>query len=387
MPKILCLLLGGLVSLTLVGPAQAALDTNPANPLARPGPWLWSTIATKANPELLNYQRATDPREKVALAKIAKTPKARWFANCRSCNVDTIRREVARYVADSRRTDPDALVQLAIFGLWPDGEIVNGTRPALSWTLARYQAWIKEIAAGIGNARVAIILEPDLAISANHGDALKDPTPYKRMRFAAWSAQYLSQTLKREAIYLDVGSADWLRIPNAVRLLKASGIRYVRGFALGATHYDGVADNVRYAATLSAALGAEGITGKKAVIDTADNGTPFTWLQWRARWGDKYAETKNDFYRFDNTPTCRSRTERVCQTLGHRPTWNPLDAEAAKVGLGTDNPTGRRQAARVVDGFLWFGRGWRWMQTGGNDPYTYGRSVRMGTFTPFLQAG
>ena len=386
MRKVLGLLLVGVLSTSLLGRADAALPANPANPLAVPGAWTWSSIATRANPELLNYQKATDAGQKAALAKIAKTPKARWFANCGSCNVATIRQEVARYVADSRRTDPNALVQLAIFGLWPDGEVVNGKRPALSWTLARYQGWIKQIAAGIGNARVAIVLEPDLAISANHGDALKDPTPAKRMRFAAWAAQYLAQTLTREAIYLDAGSADWLTVPEAVRLLRASGIGYVRGYALGATHYDGVADNVRYAAALDAALGAAGITGRKAVIDTADNGTPFTWLQWHARWGAKFAQTKNDYYRFDNTPTCRSRTERVCQTLGHRPTWNPLDAEAPKVGLGTDQPTLRRQAGRLVDGFLWFGRGWRWMQTGGNDPYTYGRSVRMGTYTRFVQA-
>lgn len=378
-----------LLALSLVGPSEAALPANPSNPLAQPGPWKHSTIATRANPEFTNYRDEPDPARKAALARIAKAPKARWFANCRSCNVDNVRNNVAAYVVDAQRAGPDSLVQLAIFGLWPDGEVVNGKRPAMSWSMARYQRWIRQIAAGIGTARVAIILEPDLAISANHangGRELRDPTPGLRMRMTAWAAQYLSQTLRRESIYIDAGSADWLYVDEAVRLLRASGIQYVRGFALGATHYDSVAANVAFAAKVSAALSRGGIRGKRAVIDTADNGTPFTWKQWDARWGDKYRATRNEYYQFDNTPTCGSRTERVCQSLGHRPTWNPTGPEAAKLGLGTDNPGLRQQAERLVDGYLWFGRGWRWMQQGGLDSRTEHRSVRMATSTRFTQA-
>ncbi len=377
-------------TLGLAGTAGAALKANPSNPLAKPGAWNYSAIdSSRSNPELTNYRRESDPHRKAALAKIALTPKARWFANCTACNPSLVRDQVKTYVADARRRDPNALVQLAIFGLWPDGEVVNGKRPAMSWSLARYQGWIKQVAAGIGSARVAIILEPDLAISANHGNdgrELRDPSASRRMAMTAWSAAYLSRTLTRESIYIDAGSADWLYLDEAVRLLRASGIRSVRGFALGATHYDSVASNVSYANALSARLAKLGIRGKKAVIDTADNGTPFTWKQWNARWGAKYNQTHDEYYLFDNTPTCGSRTEKVCQTLGHRPTWNPIDSEAAKVGLGTNHATLRRQAARVVDGFLWFGRGWRWMQQGGGDPNTKTRSIRMGTYTRFIQA-
>ena len=384
---LVCVVLATLLGLTL-GPSGAVpLPANPTNPLADSGPWRYSLIATRANPELLNYQAETDPTRKAMLAKIAKTPKARWFANCDSCNVPRVREIVARYVKDAQRSSPRSLVQLAIFGLWPDGEVVDGKRPKMSWSMTRYQAWIREIAAGIGSARVAIILEPDLAISANHGNDgrnMPDPTPVTRMRMAAWAASYLSTTLRGESIYLDAGSADWLYVDEAVRLLRNSGIQHVRGFALGATHYDSVPSNVAYAAKLNAALARAGIPGKHAVIDTADNGTPFTWLQWNARWGDRFRSTGNQYYQFDNTPTCRSRTEQVCQTLGHRPTWNPLGAESPKLGLRDSGL--RAQAARLVDGYLWFGRGWRWMQQGGNDPNTKTRSIRMATYTKFSQA-
>ncbi|WP_435770839.1 glycoside hydrolase family 6 protein [Nocardioides sp. SYSU DS0651] len=382
-----------LLALSLVGPSDAARSphpSNPRNPLAKAGPWKYSTITTRANPEMINYRGERNATRRAALAKIAKTPKARWFANCGSCNVANVRNSVASYVKDARRSDPDALVQLAIFGLWPDGEVRNGKRPRMSWSMERYQRWIKQIAAGIGNARVAIILEPDLAISANHGNdgrEMPDPTPGIRKRMTAWSAKYLSAKLRGEAIYIDAGSADWLYVDEAVRLLRASGIQHVRGFALGATHYDSVADNVAFAKRLSSALARHGIRGKKAVIDTADNGTPFTWKQWDARWGRKFRSTGNLYYQFDNTPTCRSRTERVCQTLGHRPTWNPVGREAGKVGLTRNRPELRRDALRLVDGYLWFGRGWRWMQQGGNDAQTKGRSIRMATYTKFRQAG
>ncbi|HWJ66038.1 MAG TPA: glycoside hydrolase family 6 protein [Nocardioides sp.] len=373
-------------ALTLLGGPALADVLNPTNPIDGTGPWQYSAIRTKANPERLNYLAATDPARRAALAKIALTPRVRWFANCRACNVDRVRQSVAAHVADARRGHPDALVQLAIFGLWPDGEVVNGKRPRMSWSMTRYQSWIRQIALGIGDARVVIVLEPDLAISANHGSdgrTMPDPTPGTRMRMAAWAAKYLTTTLRRETIYLDAGSADWLYVDEALRLLRASGIQYVRGFALGATHYDSVASNVAFAARLSRALARTGIRGKHAVIDTADNGTPFTWSQWNDRWGARFRSTGNLFYQFDNTPTCRSRAERVCQTIGHRPTWNPVGAEAAKLGLGTNQPTLRRQARTFVDAYLWFGRGWRWMQQGGNDPYTPGRSVRMGTYTRF----
>lgn len=385
---VLAAALSALLALTLLGPAQAALSSNPSNPLAKPGPWYYSQITTAANPELRNYLAETDPARKAALAKIAKTPKARWFANCRSCNVADVRRNVASYVKDAQRGKPDALVQLAIFGLWPDGEVVDGKRPVMSWTMAQYQAWIKDIAAGIGSARVAIILEPDLAISANHangGREMRDPSAALRMRMTAWSAKYLAQTLRREAIYIDAGSADWLYVDEAVRLLMASGIQYVRGFALGATHYDSVPMNVAFAAKVRAALAQQGIRGKRAVIDTADNGRPFTWKQWDDRWGDLYRSTRNEYYQFDNTPTCGSTTERVCQALGHRPTWNPLGPESTKTGLTTS--TLRTKAGKTVDGYLWFGRGWRWMQQGGGDDRTEFRMVRMANATRFTQAG
>lgn len=382
------------VAATLAAPpmnarAAAPLPQNPADPLAKADAWHYSTVTTAANPEVLDYLGATSAASKAAMAKIAFTPRVRWFGNCATCNTATVKQQVAAYVADQQRGDPNALVQLAIFGLWPNGEVVNGKRPAMSWTMARYESWIKQIAAGIGGARVAIILEPDLAITANHkngGNELLDPTPGKRQRYAAWAAKYLSQTLTHEAIYLDAGSADWLYVDEAVNELEHSGIQYVRGFALGATHYDSVASNVAYAAQVAQALAKDGYRSKHAVIDTADNGTPFTYAQWDARFGKKFRSTGNQYYQFDNTPTCGSATEQVCETLGHRPTWNPLDGEAWKLGLGPAHPQLRQEAAEHVDGYLWFGRGWRWMQMGGNDPQTKTRMIRMGTYTSFKEA-
>lgn len=369
--------------------AATPLSQNPSNPLAVPDAWHYSAITTAANPELTDYLAASNASTKAAMAKIAFAPRVRWFGNCASCNVATTKEQVASYVEDQQRGDPNALVQLAIFGLWPQGEVVNGKRPAISWTMTRYENWIKQIAAGIGDARVAIILEPDLAITANHkngGSELNDPTPAKRQQYAAWAAKYLAQTLKHEAIYIDAGSADWLYVSEAVNELEHSGIRYARGFALGATHYDSVSSNVSYAAQVAQGLAKDGYGSKHAVIDTSDNGTPFTWLQWNARYGAKFRATGNQYYQFDNTPTCGSTTQQVCETLGHRPTWNPLGGEASKLGLGPSHPQLREEAARYIDGYLWFGRGWRWMQMGGNDAQTKTRMVRMGTYTRFTEA-
>ncbi len=380
------LLATALAAATLSGPTTATAATT-GNPLAAPGPWNPSTI-TAANPEYANYLAEQDPTTKAALAKIANTPRMRWFANCSACNPSSVRQDVAAYVENTQQGDPAALTQLAIFGLWPDGEVVDGKRPPMSWSMEQYQAWITELAAGIGSARVAIVLEPDLAISANYGadgTTMPDPSAKLRKRMTRWSAAYLSSTLPHAAIYIDAGSADWLPVKKAVKLLRDSGIQHVRGFALGATHYDAVSDNVAFAAAVSKALQRAGVRGKRAIIDTADNGTPFTWQQWNKRWGKKWRKTGDRPYQFDNTPTCGSAQEKVCQTLGHRPTSDPLGPEARKLGL--KRPEQRRMAKRYVDAYLWFGRGWRWMQQAGNNPESRERAIRMATWTRFTHPG
>src|SRR5262249_39998090 len=162
-----------------------------------------------------------------------------------------------------------------------------------------------------------------------------------------------------------VGAADWPTVAQAVSLLRASGQSAARGFALDATHYDSTASEIAYGSRVVAALNRLGILNKHFVIDTADNGKPFTFLQYFANHpgGD-----------FDNAQTCTSRTATRCVTLGIPPT--------NQVGLAkwhlpaTDVPLARKN----VDGYLWFGRPWLFEQAGS---FVMSRALAVARPSPF----
>lgn len=313
-------------------PAQAAAE--PGNPLtARP----WG-IDTRH--ELWKAYEAAFGDTKRLLGKMALKPTVFWFTDI--APVDDVQRRVADYVDAAQAGNPDTLVQLAMFRLWPEGE-ANRDKPLTLADRRAYRRWVDNAARGIGNARVAMVLEPDLAV------ALTGWRPEVRLQLARYAAKRFS-ALPRTTVYLDAGSSDWLSVPAAVKMLRAAGIEYARGFSLGATHYTSTASEVAYGTQLVKALRAAGFGGRRFVVDTADSGRPFTYQQY-------YAKHPNGF--FDNAEACRTRLERRCVTLGIPPT---TDVGATRWALPARQ---RKQARAFVDGYLWFSRPW----------YVYGRPL------------
>jgi len=345
-------------------PVKPATQTRravaPSNRLAA-GPWgvyrgPWNGIYPA-------YQRAKGTN-KTLLGKIALRPRALWFAG--NFSTKAIGPALAKTIAaQQKESGPDTLVQLALFRIWVGGENARGR--ALSAKQQRdYRAWIDAAAAAIGNARTAIVLEPDLGLAAvpNNSWEKRTKDPAVRLALVRYAAQRLS-ALPRTSVYLDASDSDWLSLAKIVPVLTAAGVEYTRGIALGATHYSSVADNLGYAQQILSALSAQGIGDKHAVIDTADNGRAFTWLQHRAK------HPKADF---DNAATCRSTTETRCNTLGLPPTANVTDA---RLGL---TPAQADFAAANVDAYLWFGRPWLVRQA---SPFSLSRSLQVARTTPF----
>ncbi len=110
-------------------------------------------------------------------------------------------------------------------------------RPLTVWTGAwwspgdqgSYRAWINQFAAGIGRARTAVILQPDLPF------ALCAPSPAP-LQLVAAAARRLN-ALPHTTVYINVGAAGWASVPQAPSLLERAGIRHARGFALNVTQY------------------------------------------------------------------------------------------------------------------------------------------------------
>lgn len=282
--------------------------------------------------------------QKAELAKLALQPQVRWFGAWQT--PDRVGALIRGYINNVQAGNPDTLVQLATFNLWPDGEGAKNVAMTPGQQ-ATYRQWVDTAAAAIGNARVAIVVEPDLGV------ALKSIDTCTRLALASYSAQVFSR-LPNATVYLDASAADWLPAPYAVEMLIRAGVGYARGFALGATHYDSVlgpSGNVAYAQTVAAGLAGRGYLDKHAVIDTADTGHPFTWGQYYAA---------NPQGQFDNAPVCHSASEQICWALG-------------------SNPTGATADTANVDAYLWFGRPWLDHQA---SPFSLDRALWLGAVAP-----
>lgn len=334
-----CALAGTGTHTAVASPApMAATVTSDDSPLAGP----WGRYLVKTDEPFNAWQRATGA-DKTALAKIALRARVRWFGTW--LPTADVAPRIANYVKVSQAGDPNKLVQLAVFRLWPNGGEPARSKPLSAADQDAYRAWVRAAAKGIGSSRVAVVLEPDLPV------ALKGWRPEVRMALTRYAAQVLS-ALPRTTVYIDAGDADWLTPDAAVSMLRSSGVAYARGFSLGATHYWSIASQVAYGRQLIDQLAAAGVRDKHMVIDTADNAKPFTWLQYYD------LHPRGDF---DNAETCAARTAYRCVSLGHPPTFR------------TGDPA-------HVDAYLWFGRPWLTRQA---SPFDLRRALAVTRTTPY----
>ncbi len=330
--------------------APAIGSATPDNPLTDRA---WGVYRGPLEHSWHAYRTATG-RERELLAKIALRPKATWFGHW--LRTDRVAKNVSEYISNSQHGDPNALVQMAIFAMQPWEQEACDRLPTEA-EKAEYKSWVDAVAAAIGSAHVALVLQPDapFALCAPGGSDV----PLELLRYA--TERFAGQP--NTSVYIEAGAADWLRDKpaKALRILVPAGVSMARGFALNSTHYDSTARQVRFAAAISQALAARGIPGKYAVINTAQNGKPFKGYEY-------------DGPNYDNARPCSDLDDKRCVTLGVPPTSNVADPawglEAADAAA----------AAAYVDGYLWFGRPWLFNQASGWD---HQRALTIARTTPY----
>jgi endoglucanase len=131
---------------------------------------------------------------------------------------------------------------------------------------ADYRTFIDALAAGIGQRRALIVVEPDavaqIAIGCVRSDLVQ--SRYEDLKYAI-------STLKRNAqatVYLDAGNPGWITDPAKIAgPLKLAGIASANGFSLNVSNFQTTASNITYGTALSADVG-----GSHFVIDTSRNG-------------------------------------------------------------------------------------------------------------------
>lgn len=296
----------------------------------------WGTYKGNADPAWPPYEQSVGKTHRM-LAKIALTPKAKWFG--RWLSVAEIGGKVRDYIANATHGNPNVMVQMTLFDMNP-WEREACTRLPTQRERNLYLTWIRHAAAAIGNTHALIVQQPDgpFALCAPHGSHV-----YENLIARATA---ILNALPNTVVYVEGGSTDWLRsnVGREVGLLVHDGIAHARGFALGTTHFDSVKDQIAFGSKVVRALARRGYPGKHFVIDTADNGRPFTGMWYWAR----HAPGSN----FNNARRCKTRSETHCVTLGIPPTTDVANAKWGLPGWA------ERLAKRNVDAYLWISRPW-----------------------------
>jgi hypothetical protein len=320
----------------------------------------WGVYKGPAEMAWAPYVRATGTNKKL-LARIALRPKAKWFGSWISNG--SIASKVHEYISNSQAGDRTALVQMTVFRMEPWEHDACHRLPTRA-EQASYKQWTNRFAAAVGSTPAAIVLQPDgpFALCAPGGSTLPSS-------LVAYSARVFS-ALPHTSVYVEAGSADWPAaggqggVNAAVKILVRGGVRYARGFALNGTHYSDTNLEVARGAAIVRALASRGLTGKHFVVNTAENGHPFTFGSYTG------SDPNNAF-------VCASRTEpraRTCVTLGIPPTTDVANA-AWRISATT-----RTLARRYVDAYLWFGRPWLYRQA---SPFVLSRALQLVRTSPY----
>lgn len=331
--------------------AMPADQANPDNPLAGR---TWGVYKGNAEPSWRPFEAARG-ETKEALRTIALAPKAKFFGSW--IPDGQIARKVRDYIASATAKDPGALVQLTLYRIQPwQGEACR-RKPTLD-EKASYRRFVRRFAGAIGDTHAAVVVQPD-------GPFARCGAVYRTMlRYAVRQLEAQPNT----SAYLEMGSADWFRddITDAVRVLLESGIELARGFALDTSHFDSVARQVRFGSRIVSALADAGVSDAHFVVDTSDNGRPFT--------GEWFHQTYGATTPLATSQACRSRAERRCVTLGIPPTTR---VASPAWGLGEEV---RTLAAEHVDGYLWISRPWLHEQSG---PFVLERALDLVSSWPY----
>lgn len=331
-------------------PIRGAYKQNPTNPIAG------KVMGVYMGPQDQSWAPyvAAKGADKTALGKIALRPKMKWFGAWQSDR--TIAESVRNYIENSQEGDPNVLVQMTVFRMDPWYTDACKALPTKAQQES-YRLWIRRFAKAVGKTPTAIVLQPDLPfVLCSPGGSM---IPQRQVAYAAKEFSKLPNT----AVYIDVGAADWPRndVKLAARILRDSGVKYARGLALNATHYVPTPWDVSHGAKVAQQLARMGMPGKKVVVNTSSNGKGFEF-------GDAVGVHE------DHADACRTKTQRSCVTLGIPPT-TIVDDPRWKLPART-----RKLARKYVDGYLWFGRPWLFMQT---DPFQVPRALQLSRTSPW----
>lgn len=199
-----------------------------------------------------------DPNSTAAqsgVSKIASNPVASWVGDWSPGPGSTV-----SGLLDAAGSQLRVLVAYNIYNRDCGGHSGGGVSNA-----EQYLQWITSFAEGIGDHKVAVILEPD---------ALVHDCDQSRWTVLADAVEILKRQ-PNAYVYIDAGHDAWKPAGEMASRLQTAGIAQADGFALNISNFRGTQDLIGYGMQISGGVG-----NKPFVIDTSRNGVqppPSDW--------------------------------------------------------------------------------------------------------------
>ncbi len=257
-------------------PAPTPTATPTATPTPTPTPT--TTVTTASNPlaglqlyvdpnsrakQQADLWRSSRPADAAQMDKIAARSQADWFGDW---NPD-VQAEISQRVTTV--TSAGAVPVLVLYnipqrdcGLYSAGGASSATA---------YQTWIRAAAAGIGDRKAAVVLEPDAVANA---DCLNDVDRTRRFDLLKDAVSTL-EARRGVSVYLDSGNSNWHSASTMAARLKLAGVEMAQGVSLNVSAFRYTAETIAYGTDLSALIG-----GKHFVVDTSRNGLGAYGNEW-----------------------------------------------------------------------------------------------------------
>jgi endoglucanase len=223
----------------------ASFFVTSANPAAADNAVLGPSTTLYVNPASTTQQAAAklDGQARADALVLGSFPSATWFTKGTPTEVQAAVKKVVDAAAAK-----NAVPTIVAYNL-PNRDCSQYSAGGAT-SKTEYQAWIDAVAAGIGDRKVVVILEPDgLGIIPFHtdlsgkdewckpSDADKATAAKERYAMLSYAVDKLRAN-PRSAVYLDGTHSAWLGVGDIAQRLVKAGVQRASGFFINASNYE-----------------------------------------------------------------------------------------------------------------------------------------------------
>lgn len=191
--------------------------------------------------QIADLTSSGDKADARLIREMIETPQAVWFT---SGTPNSVEQDVRQTV---QRADGKGAVPVVVAYNVPGRDCSQYSAGGAA-TGDAYKAWIDGFAAGLGDHKVVVILEPDgLALLPTD---CGQPDTYDRVGLINYAAHALLRD-PHAAVYLDAGHSAWHSVGDMASRLVAGGVQDVQGFFLNPSNYRATDHELKFGTWIS----------------------------------------------------------------------------------------------------------------------------------------